>query len=144
MQGKYKVYGLITREFLRLRMHSTFSGYYFYMNKNILGAFQIYISVPWVHPFGTYAKFFEKLAFLTPWYVHVRVRIKGWKMLVFAYVLNGWPPLRLAWHDWNIIISCMKFWNVLFCCTEAYSEPNQTSKMELFARQLFSQKAAPP
>ena len=37
----------------------------------------------WVHPFSTYAKFSEKLKFLTPWCAHVRVRIKGWEILVF-------------------------------------------------------------
>ena len=29
------------------------------------------------HPFSTYAKFSEKLTFLTPWYAHERVRIRG-------------------------------------------------------------------
>ena len=29
------------------------------------------------HPFSTYANFSEKLTFLTPWYAHVRVRIRG-------------------------------------------------------------------
>ena len=29
----------------------------------------------WDHPFGTYVKFFEKLKFLTPWYVQVRVYV---------------------------------------------------------------------
>ena len=29
------------------------------------------------HSFSTYAKFSEKLIFLTPWYAHVRVRIRG-------------------------------------------------------------------
>ena len=47
------------------------------------------------HPLSTYAKFSEKLTFLTPWYAHIRVRIRGLEMLVvsenFAYVLNGWP-----------------------------------------------------
>ena len=30
-----------------------------------------------VHLFSTYAKFLEKLTFLTPWYAHERVRIGG-------------------------------------------------------------------
>ena len=34
------------------------------------------------HPRRTYTKFSEKLIFLVPWYTYVRVRIKGWKMLV--------------------------------------------------------------
>ena len=29
------------------------------------------------HSFSTYAKFLEKLTSLTPWYAHVRVRIRG-------------------------------------------------------------------
>ena len=29
------------------------------------------------HSFIMFAKFFEKLTFLTPWYVHVRLRIRG-------------------------------------------------------------------
>ena len=29
------------------------------------------------HSFITFAGFSEKLAFLTPWYAHVRVRIRG-------------------------------------------------------------------
>ena len=29
------------------------------------------------HSFSTYVKFSEKLTFFTPWYVHVRVRIRG-------------------------------------------------------------------
>ena len=40
------------------------------------------------HPFGTYAKFSEKLTFLTPWYAHVRVRIKGKEMLIFRKILR--------------------------------------------------------
>ena len=38
----------------------------------------------WGHPFSTYAKFSEKLTFLTPWYAYVRVRIRGNKMLFFG------------------------------------------------------------
>ena len=29
-----------------------------------------------IHPFSTYAKFTEKLTFLTPYYAHARVRIR--------------------------------------------------------------------
>ena len=42
----------------------------------------------WDHPFSTYAKFSEKLTFLTPWYTHVRVRIRGSEMLVFRITLR--------------------------------------------------------
>ena len=43
------------------------------------------------HPFSTYAKFFEKLTFLTPWYTHVRARIRNVSFLEnFAYILNEW------------------------------------------------------
>ena len=30
----------------------------------------------------------EKLTFLTPWYAHVRVRIRGLEMLVFQKILH--------------------------------------------------------
>ena len=40
------------------------------------------------HPLSTYAKFSEKLTFLTSWYAHVRVRIKGLEMLVFRKILR--------------------------------------------------------
>ena len=40
------------------------------------------------HPLSTYAKFSEKLTFLTPWYAHVRVRIRGLEMLVFRKILR--------------------------------------------------------
>ena len=42
----------------------------------------------WSHPLSTYAKFSEKLTFLPPWYVHVRVRIRGSEMLVFRKILR--------------------------------------------------------
>ena len=42
----------------------------------------------WSHPLSTYAKFSEKLAFLTPWYAHVRVRIRELEMLVFRKILR--------------------------------------------------------
>ena len=35
------------------------------------------------HLLRTYAKFSEKLIFLTPRYAHVRVRIRGLEMLAF-------------------------------------------------------------
>ena len=35
------------------------------------------------HPWSMYAKFDEKLTFLTPWYAHVRVRIRGLWMIFF-------------------------------------------------------------
>ena len=42
----------------------------------------------WGHPLSMYAKFSEKLTFLTPWYAHVRVRIRGLKMLVLRKILR--------------------------------------------------------
>ena len=39
------------------------------------------------HPLSTYAKFSEKLTFLT-WYTHVRVRIRGLEMLVFRKMFS--------------------------------------------------------
>ena len=35
------------------------------------------------HLFSTYAKFSEKLTFLTPWYAHVCARIKGWSLKLY-------------------------------------------------------------
>ena len=40
------------------------------------------------HPLSTYAKFSEKLTFLTPWYAHLRVRIRGLEMLDFENILR--------------------------------------------------------
>ena len=40
------------------------------------------------HLFGAYAKVKKKLKFLTPWYAHVRVLIKGLEMLVFRKILR--------------------------------------------------------
>ena len=57
----------------------------------------------WGHPIITYAKFSQKLKFLTPWYAHVRVRVSGLEMLgVFwkilrMYVMND-PLLK---HEIN-------------------------------------------
>ena len=49
-----------------------------------------------VYPLSTHAKFSERLTFPTPWYAHVRVRIRGLEKLVFrnilrTYLINGWP-----------------------------------------------------
>ena len=38
-------------------------------------------------PLSTYAKFSEKLIFLTHWYAHVRGRVRGLEMLVFRKTL---------------------------------------------------------
>ena len=40
------------------------------------------------HSVSTYAKFSEKLTFLTPGYAHIRVRISGLEMLVFRKILR--------------------------------------------------------
>ena len=44
--------------------------------------------LPWGHPLSAYAKFSEKVIFLTPWYAHVRVRIRGLEMLIFRKMLR--------------------------------------------------------
>ena len=52
------------------------------------------------HPLSTYAKFFEKLTFLTPWYAHVVSFSEN-----FAHVLNGWsqPWKRtLKSNSWDL------------------------------------------
>ena len=36
--------------------------------------------------FSTFAKFSKKLTILTPWYAHVRVRIRRSEMLVFRII----------------------------------------------------------
>ena len=41
-------------------------------------------------PLSTYAKFSEKLTFLTLWYAHVRVCIRGLEMLVFRKILRAY------------------------------------------------------
>ena len=40
------------------------------------------------HPLSAYTKFSEKLIFLTPWYAHVHVGIRGLEMLVFRKILR--------------------------------------------------------
>ena len=40
------------------------------------------------HPLSTYAKFAEKLTFLTPWYARIRVRIRGLEMFVLRKILH--------------------------------------------------------
>ena len=66
-----------------------------YLNRNglfYLNHFQIWMIflrfLQWVHSLSTYAKFSVKLTFLTPWYAHVRVRVRGSEMLVFRKILR--------------------------------------------------------
>ena len=67
---------------------------------------------------STYAKFSEKLTFLTPWYAHVRVHTRGLEMLAFRKILRTYlmdnPPSLLflfntiGYRDetwWNISIT---------------------------------------
>ena len=59
------------------------------------------INETWVYPFSTYAKFSEKLTFLTPWCAYQGVRNVSFSEN-FAYVLNGWSPyLRILMFDNN-------------------------------------------
>ena len=53
-----------------------------------MSLFDLRLRVTTGHPLSTYAKFSEKLAFLTPWYAHARVRIRGLEMLVFREILR--------------------------------------------------------
>ena len=39
-------------------------------------------------PLSTYAKFSEKLTFLTTWYAHIRMRIRALEMLIFWKILR--------------------------------------------------------
>ena len=41
----------------------------------------------WGHSFSTHTKFSEKVPFCTPRYAHVRVRIRGYEMVVFRKIL---------------------------------------------------------
>ena len=69
-----------------------------------------------VHPFSMYAKFSEKLTFLTSWYAHICVRSRGLKILVLQKIvrtyLNGWSHIgqRVCHPDINsyILRHCMK------------------------------------
>ena len=56
------------------------------------------------HLSSTYTKFSKKLTFLTPWYAHVRVRIRGLEILVFRKILRTYlmetrysDDFRLTW-----------------------------------------------
>ena len=40
------------------------------------------------HPLSTYAKFSEKLTFLTHWYTHILVPIRGLEKLIFRKILR--------------------------------------------------------
>ena len=61
--------------------------------------------------FSTYAKLSGKLTFLTPWYAHQRLRIRGQKMLVFGKFCG-----RTEWimsyyvliHDFRVF----SYWNI--------------------------------
>ena len=56
------------------------------------------ISILWGDPFSTY----KKLTFLTPWYAHVRVRIRGYEILTFRKISwNKWP----LWFFLILIVS---------------------------------------
>ena len=44
-------------------------------------------TLTWDHSFSMSAKFSEELTFLTSWYAHVRVCIRGYEMLVFWKIL---------------------------------------------------------
>ena len=54
------------------------------------------------HSFSEHTKFSWKTLFLTPWYVHVRVRVRREEMLFFSenftYVLNEWFPAGMHFH----------------------------------------------
>ena len=79
----------------------------------------------WYHPFSAYAKFSEKLTFITPWYAHarktnisyplIRTRSCAYQGLRnvsfsenFAYVLSGWS-LRTEDELHKDLASCFQF-----------------------------------
>ena len=60
------------------------------------------------HPLSTYPEFSEKLTFLTPWYAHAHVRVKGLEILVFrkipqTYLMND--PLTALTLGLNLKIT---------------------------------------
>ena len=64
------------------------------------------------HPLNTYAKFSEKLTFLTPWYAHVRARIRGSEMLVFRKILRTYlmdEPIGIS----ELIYSALHYRNII-------------------------------
>ena len=67
------------------------------------------------HSLSTYAKFSEKLTFLTPWYAHVRVRIRGLKMLIAQKILRTYlmdDPLvyhKISLKSSNFIVKALVF-----------------------------------
>ena len=60
-----------------LRIHLEAVNRCFYKFWNWSHSFLKIAVTVWGHPFGSYAKFSWKLKFLTPWYAHVRMRIRG-------------------------------------------------------------------
>ena len=63
------------------------------------------------HPLSAYAKSSEKQTFQTPWYVNVRVRIRGVEMLFF------WKLLRTYLMDDSL---CDSISTVALLLTQAY------------------------
>ena len=68
------------------------------------------------HPLNTHAKFPKKLTFLTPWYAHVHVRIRGLEMLVFrktlrTFLMDG-PLCYLVVLDVIVFIQCLKLCDI--------------------------------
>ena len=66
------------------------------------------------HPLSMYAKFFQKVTFLTPWYAHVRGRIRELEMLVFrkilrTYLMDG-PFLTFTHLLFSQKSSIVDFW----------------------------------
>ena len=56
------------------------------------------------YSFSTYAKFSEKLTFLTPSYAHVCVRIRGSEMLVFRKTLPTYYMNDPLYFNANILM----------------------------------------
>ena len=66
---------------------------------------------------STYAKFSEKLTFLSPWYAHVRVHIRGLEMLAFwkilgTYLMDNPPPPSLLFLFNTIEYRDETWWNI--------------------------------
>ena len=72
-----------------------------------------------------HAKFFEKWTFLTPWYAHVCVRIRGWEMFVIRKIWRAFfsyyyhfdiHPFALLPTKQGHTASHRSFWDLFLAC----------------------------
>ena len=80
----------------------------------------------WGHPLNTYVKSSEKLTFQTPWYAHVRVRIRGLEMLVFGKILRTYLWI-LGSNQWEAEINGVLCFNTLQPSATLNAEMEETA-----------------